>query len=61
MSYTKDGALEFIKDNDVKFIRLIFCDIFGALKNVAVMSDYLPQVFERGTGFDVSSFQECIS
>ena len=55
MSYTKDGAMEFIRENDVKFIRLVFCDIFGALKNVAVMADYLPQVFERGAGFDVSS------
>lgn len=55
MSYTKDGAMEYIRDNDVKFIRLVFCDIFGALKNVAVMADYLPRVFERGAGFDVSS------
>lgn len=55
MSYTKEGVLEFIQENDVKFVRLVFCDIFGAPKNIAVMADYLPQVFERGTGFDASA------
>ena len=57
MSYTKDGALEFVKENDIKFIRLVFCDMFGTPKNIAVMADYLPRVFEKGAGFDVSSVE----
>lgn len=55
MSYTKDGAMEFIQENDAAFARLVFCDIFGAPKNVAVMASHLPQVFSRGAGFDVSA------
>lgn len=55
MSETKDRVLEFIQENDVKFIRLVFCDIFGTPKNVAVMADHLPQVLETGTGFDASA------
>lgn len=55
MSYTKDEVMGFIQGNDVKFIRLVFCDIFGAPKNVSVMAEYLPHVFEVGSGFDVSA------
>lgn len=55
MSYTKDELMEFIEENDVKFVRLVFCDILGEAKNVAVMADYLPAVLESGAGFDASS------
>lgn len=51
----KDSAaevLEFVRENDVKFIRLAFCDITGAQKNIAVMAQELPRAFERGIGFD---------
>ena len=27
--YSKNEVLEFISENDVKFIRLAFCDVFG--------------------------------
>ena len=33
MSYSVSDILEFVEENDVKFIRLAFCDIFGRLKN----------------------------
>lgn len=55
MSYTKDELMEYIEENDVKFVRLAFCDIFGEPRNVAVMADYLPEVLEAGAGFDASS------
>lgn len=57
MDYTANEVLEFIKDNDVKFIRLAFCDIFGMQKNIAIMPDELPRAFENGISFDASAIK----
>ena len=62
MDNTVQEVLQFIEDSDVKFIRLMFCDLFGNLKNIAVMSRELPRAFEEGIPFDVSSirgFSDC--
>ncbi len=55
MNYTMSEVLEFIKENDVKFIRLAFCDIFGTQKNVSIMPEELPRAFEYGISFDASA------
>lgn len=47
--------METIEDHDVKFIRLVFCDIFGIPKNIAIMADRLPQAVEKGISFDASA------
>lgn len=52
---TFQEILDFVQDNDVKFVRLAFCDIFGTQKNIAVFADELPQVFEQGICIDGSS------
>lgn len=52
MRSTIDDVLEFIKENDVKFIRLSFCDLFGNLRNISIMPDELPRAFEHGIPFD---------
>jgi len=57
MDYTANEVLEFIKDNDVKFIRLAFCDIFGVQKNIAIMPEELPRAFESGISFDASAIK----
>jgi len=49
---TIDEVLEFIRENDVKFIRLSFCDLFGRQKNISIMPDELPRAFEHGIPFD---------
>ena len=49
---TIDDVFEFIEENDVKFIRLAFCDLFGAQKNVSVMPDEFKKAAERGEHFD---------
>ena len=36
--YTKQEVLDFINEEDVKFIRLAFCDVFGKQKNISIMS-----------------------
>ena len=39
MKYTKEEVSQFIQEEDVKFIRLAFCDVFGKQKNVSIMPD----------------------
>lgn len=61
MLTTVDEVLDFIKDNDVKFIRLSFCDLLGRQKNISVMPDELPRAFEHGIPFDahaISGFND---
>ncbi len=57
MSFNKLGALRFVEENDVKFIKLQFCDIFGALKNISISSKQLAKAFEEGIAFDASSIE----
>ena len=54
MSYTKEDILRIAKENDVKFIRLQFTDIFGQMKNVAITDKQLAKVLDEGAMFDVS-------
>ncbi|MCL2145340.1 MAG: glutamine synthetase family protein [Endomicrobia bacterium] len=52
MNSTIIEVLKFVKESDVKFIRLSFCDIFGVHKNIAIMADELQAAFENGVSFD---------
>ncbi|WP_058485608.1 type I glutamate--ammonia ligase [Defluviitalea phaphyphila] len=55
MTYTMKEVLEFVKENDVKFIRLAFCDILGIQKNISILPEELERAFEQGISFDASS------
>ncbi len=55
MIYSKDEIIEYVREEDVKFIRLAFCDIFGKQKNISILADELPRAFEHGIAFDASS------
>ncbi len=55
MKYSKDEILQFAQEEDVKFIRLAFCDVFGRQKNISIMPEELPRAFEQGIAFDASS------
>ena len=44
-----------MEDNDVKFAKLTFCDIFGNQKNVSLFASELPRAFAEGVSFDGSS------
>ena len=48
MDTTMSEVVQFIQENDVKFIRLAFCDIFGNQKNIAIMPTELERAFEQG-------------
>ncbi len=55
MNYTVNEVLQFVSENDVKFVRLAFCDIFGVQKNISILADELPRAFASGISFDASS------
>ena len=55
MKYSKEEVIQFTQEEDVKFIRLTFCDVFGKQKNIAIMPDELPRAFEYGISFDASA------
>ena len=55
MKITASEVMTFVKENDVKFIRLAFCDMFGNLKNVSIMPEELPRAFGTGISFDASA------
>jgi len=55
MSISETDALTFLQENDVKFIRLTFCDLFGVQKNIAILSSQMERAFQRGVAFDASA------
>ena len=55
MKYTPEEVLQFVREEDVKFIRLAFCDVYGKQRNIAVMADELPRAFAQGVAFDASA------
>lgn len=54
MKYTEREVLQFVEENDVKFVKLMFCDIFGELKSISIVSGELSKVFRKGLVFDAS-------
>lgn len=57
MDTTMREVVQFIEENDIKFIRLAFCDIFGIQKNIAIQPCELPRAFEQGIHFNASSLR----
>ena len=55
MKYSKEEVLQYVREEDVKFIRLAFCDVFGKPKNISIMPEELPRAFEYGIAFDASA------
>lgn len=52
MKFTQDDVLRYMESEDVKFIRLAFCDPEGCQKNLAVMPGVLPKAFAQGIPVD---------
>lgn len=53
--YTENEVIDFIEEEDVKFIRLAFFDISGKQKNISIMPSELPRAFREGISFDASA------
>ena len=45
----------FVRENDVKFIRLAFCDLFGVQKNISILPSELLRAYHEGIPFDASA------
>ena len=41
MPHSKEDIIRMVRDEDIKFIRLQFTDIFGQLKNVAITASQI--------------------
>lgn len=57
MKYSKEEVMQYVAEDDVKFIRLAFCDVFGKQKNISIMPEELSRAFEYGIAFDASSVE----
>ncbi len=55
--YTKEDILRIVSDEDIRFIRLQFTDIFGACKNVAITKTQLDKALDNKCMFDGSSIE----
>ncbi len=55
MKYSRNEVMQFINEEDVKFIRLAFCDIYGKQKNISIMPGELERAFDYGIAFDASA------
>ncbi|AQW21988.1 glutamine synthetase [Lentilactobacillus curieae] len=55
--YTKDDIRQMVKDEDVKFLRLMFTDLFGTIKNVEVPITQLEKLLDNKLMFDGSSIE----
>ena len=53
--YTEREVLDYIAEEDVKFVRLAFFDLNGVQKNISIMAGQLEGAFQRGVGFDASA------
>ena len=55
MQYYKDEVMQYVAEEDVKFIRLAFCDIYGRPKNISIMAHELERAFTYGIAIDGSA------
>ncbi len=57
MRLTVNDVKDYIEQEDVSFIRLAFCDVFGRQKNVSIMATELDRAFESGIAIDASAVE----
>ncbi len=55
--YTAEDIIRIVKEENVRFIRLQFTDIFGAFKNVAITASQLKKALSNQCMFDGSSIE----
>ena len=55
--YSKTEVMEFVKEEDVKFIKLAFSDVFGKQKNVSITDNELERAFKTGVAIDASAIK----
>ena len=56
-AYEYEKVMDFVDEEDVKFIRLAFFDVFGIQKNISIMPGQLERAFREGISFDASAVE----
>lgn len=62
MKLSLDEVMKYIEEEDAKFIRLAFRDVFGVQKNIAVMPGEVEKAFEDGIPINarqIRGFEDC--
>lgn len=57
MKYSAQEVIQYVGEEDVKFIRLAFCDVYGKQKNISIMPGELTRAFEYGIAVDASAIE----
>lgn len=57
MLFCAQDVYDYVEQEDVKFIRLAFCDTAGVPKNISIMPQELPRAFSQGISFDASAIR----
>lgn len=55
MKYSQQEVLQYVREEEVAFVQLSFCDIFGRQKNISIVPTELARAFEYGIAFDASA------
>ena len=55
MQYSAEEIKQYAAEEDVKFIRMAFCDVEGRQKNIAIMPTELDRAFRYGIAIDGSA------
>ena len=57
MGYTKEDIIRIVREENIKFIRMQFADMFGQLKNVAITASQIEKAVNNQIMFDGSSIE----
>lgn len=57
MTYTVTDVLQYVNENDVKFVKLQFADVFGFQRNISINASELSRAFAEGISID-GSYQD---
>lgn len=55
MKFSAEEVMQYIQEENVKFIRLAFCDVYGEQRNIAIMPSELKRAFQYGIAIDASA------
>ncbi len=55
MKYSAEEIKQYVEQENIRFIRLAFCDVFGVQKNLAILPGELERAFSFGIPFDASA------
>ncbi|MCQ2496306.1 MAG: glutamine synthetase family protein [Lachnospiraceae bacterium] len=57
MKYSRQEVIQFVREEDVAFVRLAFCDVFGKQKNISILPTELDRAFTQGIPIDAEAIR----